>query len=306
MASPPDKRQAEASFGLRWVVRLAALACLAPPWVKYKISLSDPCGAAPVFWLALSIVGTVVYFFLISQTGFRGGPNKNGLAHAVQTGVTCSGIAALGAIFAFASEQVVGGLLWALYGLANGALAISAIKTYHSTEPATSSWKIMRKKLAVFLIPLFLGLLGLAAMLGEANPWEGQAVRNNGSAVGALRLINRAEGQYASMYDQGFSTSLRALGSSSAHVRPDSSAAGLIEDSLANGTRGAYTFSYTPGPPDSTGRIRSYTISARCLCACDHDLFCARSNNYFTDDSGVIRQTEEDRNATAKDTPIVR
>jgi hypothetical protein len=66
---------------------------------------------------------------------------------------------------------------------------------------------------------------------------------------------------------------------------------------LASGQKSHYTFSYTPGPEDVNGKIQSYTISARPSPECQGK----RMRSYFTDQSGVIRVTNEDRPATVND-----
>ena len=118
------------------------------------------------------------------------------------------------------------------------------------------------------------------------------------SAVGLLRIINTAEVTYASTYD-GFSPTLSALGPPPANAPPTASVAGLIDDVLAGGRKSGYRFAYLPGPKDSDGHIKSYTVVARPL-----EYNNCGVNSYFTDESGVIRQTSEDRPATAKDPPF--
>ncbi len=122
---------------------------------------------------------------------------------------------------------------------------------------------------------------------------------NQASAVGSLRTINTAEVTYASTYDLGFSPTLGALAPPSGDAEPSASAAGLIDSVLAGGKKNAYTFSYSAGPPDKTGHIKTYTVIARPMVYGR-----AGSMSYFTDESGVLRQTDEDRPATAKDPPI--
>lgn len=114
--------------------------------------------------------------------------------------------------------------------------------------------------------------------------------------MGGLIAINGAESQYSSKYNQGFSPNLKALGPSTGSGQPDASAAGLINGWLASGTKPGYTFNYSPGPPDAAGHITSYSIAARANSADDP--------SYYTDESGVIRVTYENRPANAKDPPF--
>jgi hypothetical protein len=57
-----------------------------------------------------------------------------------------------------------------------------------------------------------------------------------------------------------------------------------------------YTLQYTPGKPNAEGRVKTFTLIAR------------PGNfgylNFFTDETGVFRATNEDRPATAQDPPL--
>jgi hypothetical protein len=121
---------------------------------------------------------------------------------------------------------------------------------------------------------------------------------NQAAAVGSLRTINIAESTYTREYKAGYSPTLAALGKPVGGSPPSASAAGLIDRVLAAGTKSGYTFTYTPGPKDGAGHIKSYTVTARPM----NDR--TGRNSYFTDQTGVIRQTSEDRPATAKDPPL--
>jgi hypothetical protein len=114
-------------------------------------------------------------------------------------------------------------------------------------------------------------------------------------AVASLRTINTAEIAYAEAYKTGYSPSLSPLGPPPGNAEPTAAAAGLIDGVLVSGRQRGYSFTYLPGPKDPAGLIKSYTVVARPL-----DSSCG-TNSYFTDESGVIRQTSDDRPATAKD-----
>lgn len=116
------------------------------------------------------------------------------------------------------------------------------------------------------------------------------------SAVGSLREINTAEDIYASTYNTGYSPNLSTLGPRPGAAQPTAKAAILIDSALASGRRSLYTFTYTPGLPDASGKITNYTIIARSVCAGDQ--------NFFTDQSGVIHWTRENRPPTARDATL--
>jgi len=101
-------------------------------------------------------------------------------------------------------------------------------------------------------------------------------------AIDALRQVRGALVSYSSATG-GFPGSLEALGDD---VRgPAQRAMGL-----------GYVLQYTPSPPGADGRVHGFALVAR------PGNFGFR--NFFTDESGVIRATREDRPATAADPPI--
>jgi hypothetical protein len=57
-----------------------------------------------------------------------------------------------------------------------------------------------------------------------------------------------------------------------------------------------YTVQYTPGKPDAEDHVKTYTLTAR---AGNFGYL-----NFYTDESGVFRDTREDRAATVQDPPL--
>ncbi len=124
---------------------------------------------------------------------------------------------------------------------------------------------------------------------------------NEAGAVQSARNIVTAEVVYSSTYGIGYAASLAALGPTPGNpLLVDANHAGLIDDVLAGGLKSGYKFTYTPGLPDATGHINTYTVVAR-----PPEYGKTGTNSYFTDETGVIRQTSEDRPATATDPPLV-
>lgn len=123
------------------------------------------------------------------------------------------------------------------------------------------------------------------------------------TAIRALRTLNTALTTYASTYtDVGYPENLSALGEPPPGRPCGPSGACLVARALAcrdtffcieNG----YVFTYTRTGGVATGR--SYTIRARPI---NYGVSGRRS--FFTDESGVIRFTTEDRAATAADPPL--
>ncbi len=177
-----------------------------------------------------------------------------------------------------------------------GTLVASVIRVYRILGREA----IDRGKLVEGAVVAIICLIVMTLSPAMSDPFRHNQTRaNQASAVGSVRTINTAEITYASSYTEGFSPSLAALGEGPPGASPSRSAAGLIDPVLASGTKSGYTFTYTPGPRDSNGRINSYTVVARPIKYGKTGL-----RSFFTDESGVIRQTAEDRPATAKDPPL--
>jgi type IV pilus assembly protein PilA len=154
---------------------------------------------------------------------------------------------------------------------------------------------VLKANLASYLLPLLL-LVGDGIYEARAPVYNPEA-----SPVGSLRTLNTAEVTYASTFTHGYSSSLAELGPSPGGDKgPFTEAhAGLVDKELASGVKNGYTFIYTPGERTASGRIDTYTVSARPI---KHGE--TGTNSFFTGDSGVIRYTTEDRPATAKDPPL--
>jgi type IV pilus assembly protein PilA len=133
---------------------------------------------------------------------------------------------------------------------------------------------------------------------GGVESDSSQAARE-ASAVGALRTLNTAIVAYESAYENvGQPPSIAALACPSDETCKDPSAehAALVDSTFAASPliRSGYEFQYM--------RISSdrYTITARSLGV---DMT-ATPRSFFTDESGVIRFTQENRAATAQDPPL--
>lgn len=101
-------------------------------------------------------------------------------------------------------------------------------------------------------------------------------------AVQSLRDVRSALTEYASSQAGAYPQLFEALGE---HGR---AAAQLAQSA-------GYQIQYTAGPVESDGRIRTYSLQAR---AGNYGF-----RNFFTDDSGIVRATVENRPATAQDSP---
>jgi hypothetical protein len=148
-------------------------------------------------------------------------------------------------------------------------------------EPAPVAKKPTAKRILIAcgVLLVTLGAVGWFAvpwhMSGSKSESEARAREAIATVQGALATYESAEAAYPS--------SLEALG--------DTARIAAQKAQL-----GRYNLQYTPGKPDPEGRVTSYTLIAR------PGNFGFRS--YYTDESGVLRATPEDRAATVQDTPI--
>ena len=124
---------------------------------------------------------------------------------------------------------------------------------------------------------------------------------NEESAVASLRTINTSEITYHSSFPSfpSYSRDLASLGPGV--VVPNPNHAGLIDEVLASGKKSDYVFRYNAGAADRRGRIEAYTVTASPVVFGKTGL-----KNFFMDETGVIRETFEDREATRTDPPLAR
>lgn len=139
------------------------------------------------------------------------------------------------------------------------------------------------------------------------EPMRSRVANNEASTTSSLQTLNTAEVTFASTYNSGVSDGLYRLGAP-ATGQPDVNNADLVDPVLSGRAQGGtstsfvksgYRFVYTPGAANPDGRIRTYSITARPI---EYKQSGLRS--FFTDQTGAIRATAEDRAATARDATL--
>jgi type IV pilus assembly protein PilA len=153
----------------------------------------------------------------------------------------------------------------------------------------------MKTRVEIGSLALMLSLLSVATNVAAQKVLSTPSEADQANAVGSLRSINTAEVFYNKQYNKGFSPALVSLGVPPEGTKPSASAAGLLDSSLTNGKKNNYVFTYEAGRPDATGKITAYTVSARPA------KWQSGVQSFFTDQTAIIRGTNENRAATASD-----
>ncbi len=121
---------------------------------------------------------------------------------------------------------------------------------------------------------------------------------NESNLIESLRTINRANASYYEKCGHSFAAKLSDLGPPEAGKPADCHAAGLIEASLAWGTKQGYKITYIATPKNSAGEIDRYVVRAEAVIR-----RLAGQRSFYTDESGVIRSRAKGV-ATVEDEPI--
>jgi prepilin-type N-terminal cleavage/methylation domain-containing protein len=139
---------------------------------------------------------------------------------------------------------------------------------------------------------IVVAIILIIAAIAIPNLLRSRIAANQASAVGSLRTLNTAEVTYATTYNTGYSGTLGDLGPPTSGQTPSATAAGLVDEVLSGGAASAtmssksgYSFIYTPGATDTSGKINTYGITATPI-----SVGTTGTNYYYTDMSGVIRQ----------------
>lgn len=296
MANLPMTPSDEIAVNRRWLWAVRVLAILPVIAVliyavwSFVTALRSSC-AEDTRAVAVSLI-FVVLPYLLSSIHLWGKALKKGLAWALLVGTFWFVITLLIAVPSNIFRDLAAELITVLAALPQGVLAASAIKTYRSMEPEEGDRGLLWRRGLLF-VP-YIGLLALVAVALPGLIRSRQAA-SQVSAVGALRTVNTAEVTYKERF-RGYSPTLAALGPPTAGASVGPSAADLIDERLAGGKKSGYTFSYTPAPPDKARQISRYTVTARST-----DTSCQGWQSFFTDESGIIRSTRENRPAAAND-----
>jgi hypothetical protein len=137
---------------------------------------------------------------------------------------------------------------------------------------------------------------------------------NEASAVYTLRSINTAATVYATRFENGFPSSLEALGGG-AHGDATCNHAALLDAVVISGRKHGYIFTYTPQyPHGATAPVISPKAAAKGCTAGGASGYTVTADpiqrgttgmrSFFIDQTGVIRWSAEEKSANADSPPL--
>jgi len=155
-----------------------------------------------------------------------------------------------------------------------------------------------QKGFSLIELLIVVAIILIIAAIAIPNLLRSKMAANEASAVASLRTYNTSIVAYSTTYQTDPATDLSQLGPA---TTPSSAAADLVDNLLgvAAPVKSGYSFTYAPGSAASNGSISTYTIIA---IASTQNVTGQRK--FFTDQSGVIRQTTDGSTPSATSTPI--
>jgi len=146
---------------------------------------------------------------------------------------------------------------------------------------------------------IVVAIILIIAAIAIPNFLRSRIAANQASAIESLRVISTAEVTYSTTYGSGFSTSLAALGPPATGQPPTSTAAGLVDESLAAGSKSGYTFAYTSTLYNAaTNTWNGYSLSA------NPSSYGQTGSVYYYTDHGFVIYANPTTVASATDTSV--
>ena len=155
-----------------------------------------------------------------------------------------------------------------------------------------------QKGFSLIELLIVVAIILIIAAIAIPNLIRSKMAANEASAVASLRTYNTSIVAYQTTYGTDPTTDFSQLGPAAA---PSAAAADLVDNLLgiAAPVKSGYTFVYTPDPKPVAGVFSVYTIVATPVTP-----NVTGQRLFFTDQSGVIRQTTDGSVPTVASTPI--
>ena len=93
---------------------------------------------------------------------------------------------------------------------------------------------------------IVVAIILIIAAIAIPSLMRSRVAANQASAIESVRVISTAEVTYATTYGTGYSVSLAVLGPPASGQSTTSTAAGLVDATLAAGYKSGYIFTYSP------------------------------------------------------------
>jgi type IV pilus assembly protein PilA len=153
-----------------------------------------------------------------------------------------------------------------------------------------------QKGFSLIELLIVVAIILIIAAIAIPNLLRAKMAANEASAVASLRTYNTAIVSYQTTYGTDPTTNLSELGPA---ATPSSTAADLVDNLLGAATpvKSGYAFTYTP--VTGGANVTQYT-----LIAAPSTFNVTGQRNFFTDQSGVIRQSTTSTQSNVSSTPI--
>lgn len=143
---------------------------------------------------------------------------------------------------------------------------------------------------------IVVAIILIIAAIAIPSLMRSRVAANQASAIESIRVISTGEVTYATTYGTGYSTTLAYLGPPAPGAATSSTAAGLIDETLASGYKSGYTFTYSASLFDpGTGIWNGYTLIA------NPTVFGQTGGVYYYQDQSFVIRANSTNQATSTD-----